>query len=382
MESEDIVLKLLHTADWHLGRTFRSFAREGDAVRLGRARLEVLERVFGEAERNQVHAVLCAGDLFDGPNPSLAFREGLLALLRARTWATCPVFLLPGNHDPLVPDSVWRDPKFRAALPEGVHIVDRAPFEFALGPDAVLHAVPCQSSAGQADPTASIPQREQGDTRIRIGLVHGSTWDALEAQTNFPIARDAAVERGLDYLAVGDTHGFRFATAERTRAVTIYPGTPEPTAFDEVDAGFVALAYVTRQRVCHVEKAKVGRFSWRSVEVTSMAALRDLVARSDLAQAVVRVRLAMQVTPAEYDEAIRLIDLLRGTSATLGRVGVLDLDDSKLSLDVDQLDPMVAQLPEVVRAAAEQLKKVAREGTQRAAAERALYHLLRLVRAG
>ena len=68
---DDIMLKLVHTADWHLGRTFRSFADEG-ALKLGRARLEVLERIFHLADRHAADAVLCAGDLFDAPDPGRA----------------------------------------------------------------------------------------------------------------------------------------------------------------------------------------------------------------------------------------------------------------------------------------------------------------------
>ena len=36
-----------------------------------------------------------------------------------------------------------------------------------------------------------------------------ATFDMPGYQTNFPIARDATAQRGLDYLAVGDTHGYR-----------------------------------------------------------------------------------------------------------------------------------------------------------------------------
>jgi DNA repair exonuclease SbcCD nuclease subunit len=57
---DDVVLKLLHTADWHLGRDYPSFSEEGRR-KLARARLDVLDNVFAEAERNAVDAVLCAG---------------------------------------------------------------------------------------------------------------------------------------------------------------------------------------------------------------------------------------------------------------------------------------------------------------------------------
>ena len=40
-ESEDVVLKILHTADWHLGRRFPSFPEEAQK-KLSRARMDVI----------------------------------------------------------------------------------------------------------------------------------------------------------------------------------------------------------------------------------------------------------------------------------------------------------------------------------------------------
>src|SRR3982751_6093537 len=73
---ESVALKLVHTADWHLGMTFPSF--DPDArLRLSRARREVIDRILGLAERHAAHAVLCAGDLFDDPDPAPEWWEGL-----------------------------------------------------------------------------------------------------------------------------------------------------------------------------------------------------------------------------------------------------------------------------------------------------------------
>jgi len=100
------VLKVLHTADWHLGRRFPSFPEEAQK-KLSRARMEVIARVFDVARRNGVGAVLCAGDLFDDPTPSEDFWEGLAKTLRDHPGPHIPTFLVPGNHDPLTPESVW-----------------------------------------------------------------------------------------------------------------------------------------------------------------------------------------------------------------------------------------------------------------------------------
>ena len=125
---------------------------------------------------------------------------------------------------------------FRSRLPTWVHVVDRDDFSFELTPDAILYASPCRSRAGEHDLAMALPAREAGDTRLRIGCVHGCTFDIAGYQTNFPICRDAGVQRGLDYLAIGDTHSFRDVT-DGLPVPTVYPGAPEPTNFDEPGAG-------------------------------------------------------------------------------------------------------------------------------------------------
>src|SRR5450755_2377116 len=139
-ESGDIVLKLLHTADWHLGRRFPSFPEDAQK-RLSRARMDVIANILAVARRNPVHALLCAGDLFDDPEPEPDFWEGLARTLRERGAPHPPIFLIPGNHDPLTPESVWAlGHPFRARLPEWVHVVDRDDFTYELSPDVILHA--------------------------------------------------------------------------------------------------------------------------------------------------------------------------------------------------------------------------------------------------
>jgi DNA repair exonuclease SbcCD nuclease subunit len=378
---DDLVLKLLHTADWHLGRRFRSFGEEQEK-KLTRARLEVLDRILLAAERFSVDAVLCAGDLFDEPNPSRDWWEPVAEKLRKRAWPNRPVFLLPGNHDPLTIDSVWAPSHpFRAELPSFVQVIDRVDFAFALPGNAVLYGVPCLSKAGQRDPTQQIPRRAPGDERIRIGLVHGSTFDLKDCQTNFPIAQDAAVERGLDYLAIGDTHGFRYVPADRKFPPTIYPGAPEPTAFDEKDPGSVALVFVNRQRKASVQQERVAHWTWEERAIGSLGELRHLALRGDLGDRVLRLRVEMRVPAPEYDEAEKLLEELVGTAARQGRVGVLELDRQGLELETGDIEQYCADLPAVLQSTVQRLKAVASaDPEQRAPAERALFHLYKTTR--
>ncbi len=377
---DDIVLKLLHTADWHLGRRFRSFTEENEK-KLTRARLEVLDRILLAAERYVVDAVLCAGDLFDEPCPQPEWWQQVAQRLQKKNWKNRPVFLLPGNHDPYIAESVWaKDHKFRSQLPDWVHVIDREDFEFALPNNSVLYAVPCMSKAGQRDPTTAIPKRAAGDDRIRIGMAHGSTFDMKDCQTNFPIAKEAAVTCGLDYLAIGDTHSFRFVPPDRQFPPTIYPGAPEPTAFDEDAPGSVAVVFINRQRRAKVTAERVAHWTWEELQLTTLDQLRDLAQRKDLGERVLRLRIEMNLSAPDYEVAEGLLEGLEGTTARHGKVGVLDLDRQGLELDTSNVDAFCKDLPEVLQSAVRRLKTDADDPDLRPAAQRALFHLYRVSR--
>jgi DNA repair exonuclease SbcCD nuclease subunit len=372
---DDVALRLIHTADWHLGKRFPGFP-EGARTTLMRARLDVLDRVFGAADAFQADAVLCAGDLFDDPKPDPMWWEALAQRL-ASTPSRRPIFLLPGNHDPLLSDSVWsQDFGLRGRLPKHVQVVDRRGAEYPLGNNAILYASPCMSMAGQEDLALALPSREAGDERIRIGMVHGSTFDMKDCQVNFPIAKDAAERRGLDYLAIGDTHSFRLVPPDG-RVPTVYPGAPEPTSFGEDRPGNVAVVFITTSRRVSVEPHPVAYWRWEDVTVASLDELRRVASRTDLAQRVIRLKVEMSLPPREYQEAERLLAVLEGSEAVAPKIGIPLVDRTGLVFDTRKVS--FEGLPEALQEAARRLQEKA-SGPEGEVARRALYHLYTLAK--
>lgn len=375
--TEDVALKILHTADWHLGCRFRSFG-DDDRTKLTRARLEAVERIFGLAESYSVDAVLCAGDLFDEPAPPEHWWRGLLELLKRRNWPDRPVFLLPGNHDPLEANSVWSaDHPFRRGLPTWVHVVDRDDYSMELQGGAMLFAAPCRSQAGSNDLAMQLPARADGDKGIRIGMVHGQTFDMSGHQTNFPIDSEAAVKRGLDYLALGDTHAFR----ELPPAVqpTVYPGAPEATNFGENQAGFVAIVCFSRHgRPPIVQKESVSKWRWRDETCRSVAELENL-RREDLRDCVLRLTLEMEVSLAEESRVEAIIRELQGDETAHGRAGVLQVNRQGVRLSTADLGGFEENLPDVLKSVVSRLLEQS-ELPGGEMAKRALSHLYRVVR--
>lgn len=86
-------MKLLHTADWHLGKRLDHFTRIEEQE-------SVLDEICTIADKHQVDAVLVAGDLFDTYNPPTEAEELFYRILkRLSNHATRPVIAIAGNHD-------------------------------------------------------------------------------------------------------------------------------------------------------------------------------------------------------------------------------------------------------------------------------------------
>ena len=86
-------IKILHTADWHLGKRLQ------DASRLEEQKL-VLEEITAIATSEEADMVLIAGDIFDGFNPSHEAIELLYKTLRKLSNnAQRPIIVISGNHD-------------------------------------------------------------------------------------------------------------------------------------------------------------------------------------------------------------------------------------------------------------------------------------------
>jgi len=86
-------MKILHTADWHLGKRLEKFSRINE-------QRDVLEEIIQISEDNDVDAVLIAGDLFDNFNPSTEAVELFYrSLKRLSNNGKRVVVAIAGNHD-------------------------------------------------------------------------------------------------------------------------------------------------------------------------------------------------------------------------------------------------------------------------------------------
>ena len=86
-------MKILHTADWHLGKRLDSFSRMEEQKL-------VLNEICEIAEQHSVDSIIVAGDLFDAFNPPVEAIELLYKTLKRLTNnGKRPVIAIAGNHD-------------------------------------------------------------------------------------------------------------------------------------------------------------------------------------------------------------------------------------------------------------------------------------------
>lgn len=247
------MIRIIHSADWQLGKPFGRFPDEVRAA-LTEARFDVIDRIGALSSERRVGHVVVAGDVFDNADPG--DRVVIQALTRMER-APCHWWLMPGNHDPARADGLWS--RVRARAGARVHVLDEAvPVEIEEG--AWILPAPLDFRRTRDDPSALMSAMETPPGAIRIGLAHGSIVDfAARGAADNLIPPDRATLSGLDYLALGDWHGHVAVNAR-----TAYSGTPEADSFERETAGGVLLVEARSGSEPDIELIETGRYRWLS----------------------------------------------------------------------------------------------------------------------
>lgn len=236
-------MRFLHTADWHLGRSFH-----GES--LLEAQAGAIDHLVEVAREGAVDAVLVSGDVYDRALPPVD-AIGLADDALARLSEVAPVVLISGNHDSAARLG------FAAALLDraGVHVRTRPqdigrPIRIG---DACVYAIPylepdltrtvleCADrghgpvlSAAMARIRTDLATQPAG--RRSVVLAHAFVAGAApsDSERDLSVGGASSVHAstfaGVDYVALGHLHG-----PQRIGANARYAGSPVAFSFSEAD---------------------------------------------------------------------------------------------------------------------------------------------------
>ena len=213
------MIKILHSADWHLDSPMLFHTQEQTRL-LRQALAQIPGKLAALCRREQCHMMLLSGDLFDGPYAA----DTVQNLRSALEEAAVPVFISPGNHDFIGADSPW----LQESWSSNVHIFSHPVMESVAVPELDCRVY----GAGFTDmdcPGLLADFTPEHTERYAVAVLHG---DPTQVKSPYcPITTEQVKQSGLDYLALGHIHKGDSFRAGKT--LCAWPGCPMGRGYDE-----------------------------------------------------------------------------------------------------------------------------------------------------
>ncbi len=343
--TNQVPLKILHTADLHLGMTFKNRSYpETVREQLIEARFDTLARIVGLANTEQCALLVIAGDLFHRPNIAATTITRTINILERFQGCTA---LLPGNHDYYDHDGpLWRALRSEA-FDELILLTEEHAYPLQdYGLDAVLYPAPCDKKHSSTNRLGWIdPPSERPSACHHIGIAHGSVQGIspdLEDQY-FPMTTAELSALKMQHWCLGHTHVRHPDCNETGQQPFLISGVPEPDGFDCRHSGYVWLTELTDKKNSSSCAVETGRLRFREIEkkVYSVADLDSL--QQELAPEGERTLIKLKLCGALSDTDFRA----RGARLNTLRDQLLYLetDDSELTVEITP-ELIAARYPE------------------------------------
>lgn len=340
-------MKLLHTADWQIGKRYGQFDPE-EAALLAEARFDVVSRIADLACSEGADLILVAGDVFDAQGVSDRTVRRLFQLISGFAG---PWVMIPGNHDAGLAESVWTRAARLGAIPANVHVCLRPEPLILNNPGVVILPAPLTQRHTYEDLTRWFDSAGTPEGLPRIGLAHGSVQGILaeDIDATNPIAPERTALAQLDYLALGDWHG-----TKQIDARTWYSGTPETDRFRNNDSGQVLLVEIAAPGTAPaVTPIPTGRYRWRNIEcelqlasdVSELVQELQVLATDDVAQLKVNGHVDLEGHLAVSRAIVQAQARARSLVVDLSELRLLPTDDDLRALHADgYLGEVIAEL--------------------------------------
>jgi exonuclease SbcD len=259
-------MKILHTADWHLGQTFYEYDRREE-------HLHFLEWLKQQIRQHEIDVLLIAGDVFDSPNPSAESQRMYYRFLREVTSEnpSVQIIIIAGNHDRIRSNSAlmsftWcpnvtflmseelSSVYFKDLNLEAMNVTVRGVVRRNAEGDIDLQhlIVPLYTEGEVTAYCLAVPYLRQGDYPSAENYSKG-------VQLLYEQLFNEVKEKGLPVIAMGHLQATGSEISEDDRSERTVIGGLEcvsPDAFDEAIA-YTALGHLHRsQRVSHRENVR------------------------------------------------------------------------------------------------------------------------------
>lgn len=283
------MIRVLHTADIHLGREFSFLREKGGEYRS--QLLRTFERIVDLAIAEDVSLLLIAGDLFDTNRVHGIIIGKVMSAFQKLEKKGIPVCILPGTHDVYDEDSIYRFVRF----PSNVTVFTpehRQETYGDLGLTVYAKAFDGRLVGESAIQGLSLAR----ESEYHIGIAHCSVkiegW--IEHDTQI-LDRNEIASSGFDYLALGHWHSFQDFSQGDTKA--FYCGSPEPIFMDQKGAGSVAMVTIRGKRDVTVDPVRVGskQFDKMSIDAGSVKSMNAII---EMIEAKADPNLILKVTLA------------------------------------------------------------------------------------
>lgn len=305
------MVRFMHTSDWQLGMT-RHYLDTDAQPRFTGDRIRTVRSILELARRRDCAFVVVAGDVFEHANLG---RQDIGRALEAMGSQDVPVYLLPGNHDPLGTGSLWSSPSVQDRLPTNVTVLDRTGV-WAVTDGVELVAAPWHSKRPDSDPVSGSLTGLSGDGTVRIVVGHGMLEELEPDKTSAVAVRREPLEKALaagaiHYVALGDRH---IRWPQDSHGAIHYSGSHESTSFREtgrgqvleVDLGGKGSPSVTAHQVGQWQHGVVRRELNGVEDLESLA--RDLDAMDPKETTILRTAFTGSLTVSEHAQLDQILD--------------------------------------------------------------------------
>jgi DNA repair exonuclease SbcCD nuclease subunit len=246
------MLKILHTADIHLGAKFSGLGDKGVSQR--EQLRTTFRNIITTAIDERVNIVLIAGDLFDSNQQPQRNIDLVIEQFNLLGSNNIPLCLIPGTHDSLDSSSIYRKVEFEIKC-SNLKIFDDENISYTEYPslDLTVYGKPNLSNKSYISPLKGL--KRSTSTKFHIAMAHGSFYIPEKIAEDDHVFRLEEVEAsGMDYLALGHWHRVYRCVA---KPPAWYSGPPEWIP-DQTEKGGVLLISLLDTGETKVEPKKIG----------------------------------------------------------------------------------------------------------------------------